>query len=173
MVTACLGSVTSSFADSTGGAGDGTKAASSPPPARQAPVRKAAIRRDGTAVAPSNAPAVVKSVIAAGNKIAKTPYRYGGGHGSFHDSAYDCSGSVSYALHGGNLLSSPRPSSGFYNYGSRGTGRWITTYANGGHMYMVVAGLRFDTSGARQSGSRWQRASRSSHGFVVRHPRGY
>ncbi len=173
MVTACLGSVASSFADSTGGAGDGTKAASYPAPKSSAPVHRAALRHDGTAVAPSDAPVAVKRVIAAANKIAKTPYRYGGGHGSFHDSAYDCSGSVSYALHGGNLLSSPMPSGGFQSYGSRGRGRWITTYANGGHMYAVIAGLRFDTSGARSSGSRWQRASRSSSGYTVRHPRGY
>jgi hypothetical protein len=170
-VTACLASVASSFADSTGGAGDGTRVASSPRSA--APVHKAALRRDGTAVAPSDAPVAIQRVIAAGNKIAKTPYRYGGGHGSFHDSAYDCSGSVSYALHGGNLLRTPEDSSALAHYGRARSGRWITIYANGGHVWMIVAGLRFDTSGARGSGSRWQRANRSKSGYAVRHPRNY
>jgi hypothetical protein len=136
-------------------------------------VHKAALRHNGTAVAPSDAPVAIKRVIAAANKIAKTPYRYGGGHGSFHDSAYDCSGSVSYALHGGNLLHAPEDSSSLARYGSAHSGRWITIYANSGHVWMIVAGLRFDTSGARGSGSRWQRANRSKSGYTVRHPRGY
>ena len=110
-------------------------------------------------------------MIYAGNRIAHHPYKYGGGHGSFSDSGYDCSGSVSYALHGGGLLSSPRDSSGFMSYGAAGKGRYITIYANPGHVYMVVHGRRFDTTG-RSSGSRWQSAMRSSAGYTVRHPPG-
>ena len=115
---------------------------------------------------------VVARVIAAGNRIATAPYRYGGGHGSFTDSGYDCSGSVSYALHGGGLLGTPRDSSGFMSYGSPGPGRHITIYANPGHVYMTVNGRRFDTSARRTSGSRWTGQSRSTAGYVVRHPRG-
>jgi len=124
------------------------------------------------ALAPADAPQAVKDVIAAGNRIALTPYRYGGGHASFSDAGYDCSGSVSYALHGGGLLARPLPSSGFYGFGSAGGGRWITVYANGGHMYMVVAGLRFDTSSHGAGDSRWTDAQRSSAGYRVRHPDG-
>jgi len=167
-VSASLGLVSSSFADGTGGAGDGTKVAPEP-----APVHKAALRHDGTAIAPSDAPPAVKGVIAAANEIAHTPYRYGGGHGSFRDTAYDCSGSVSYALHGGALLRTPMDSSGLASYGQSRYGRWITIYANGGHVWMTVAGLRFDTSGARNGKSRWQRAMASKRGYVVRHPRAY
>jgi hypothetical protein len=118
-------------------------------------------------------PAVVRRVIAAGNRIARLPYKYGGGHASFDDSGYDCSGSVSYALHGGGLLSSPLDSTGLMSWGRPGRGRRITVYANAGHAYMVVDGRRFDTSGRRISGSRWTRIQRSSAGFTVRHPAGY
>jgi hypothetical protein len=153
-------------ADSSGGAAVATPASHS---ARSGHLR---LRSDGTAVAPSNAPASIKHLVAAGNRIAHKPYKWGGGHGSYHDSGYDCSGSVSYALHYGGLLSSPRDSTGFESYGSRGSGSWITIYANGGHVWMTVGGLRFDTSGASAHGSRWQTARRSSGGYVVRHPRG-
>ncbi len=115
---------------------------------------------------------VVQRVIAAGNRIAYKPYKYGGGHGSFRDSGYDCSGSVSYALHGGGLLGTPRDSSGFMSYGRPGRGKHITIYANPGHVYMVVNGRRFDTSARRSSGSRWSGQGRSSSGYVVRHPAG-
>jgi len=135
-----------------------------------APVGHATLRADGTAVAPADAPAAVKGVIAAGNRIATKPYVYGGGHGTWIDNGYDCSGSVSFALHGGGLISTQLDSTGFESYGSRGNGRWITVYANAGHAYMVVAGLRFDTSGA--SPSRWQSDMRSGAGYVVRHPSG-
>jgi peptidoglycan hydrolase-like protein with peptidoglycan-binding domain len=139
---------------------------------QQAPGSKAVLTPDGLAVPPADAPQVVKDVIEAGNRIATKPYRYGGGHGKWEDSAYDCSGSVSYALHGGDLLDSPMPSGSFTNWGQAGAGRWITIYTHGGHMYMVVAGLRFDTSGRAQTGSRWQKAMRSPSGFTVRHPKG-
>jgi hypothetical protein len=111
-------------------------------------------------------------VIAAANRIATAPYRYGGGHGSYRDSGYDCSGSVSYALHGGGLLKTPLNSSGFMTYGLPGPGKHITIYANPGHMYMTVDGRRFDTSARRETGSRWTSTPRSSSGYVVRHPPG-
>jgi peptidoglycan hydrolase-like protein with peptidoglycan-binding domain len=116
---------------------------------------------------------VIRRVIAAGNRIATTPYRYGGGHGSFTDSGYDCSGSVSYALHGGGLLRSPLDSTGFMSYGRPGRGRHITIYANAGHAYMVVDGRRFDTSARSETGSRWTNEMRSPAGYVARHPAGF
>ena len=114
----------------------------------------------------------VQRVVAAANAIATKPYEYGGGHGSFTDSGYDCSGSVSYALHGAGLLSSPLDSSGFMSYGEPGPGRHITIYAHPGHMYMTVDGRRFDTSARSETGSRWTSTPRSSAGYVVRHPAG-
>lgn len=140
------------------------------PGAELGPPGTARLRGDGTALAPIDAPAAVRAVIAAGNRIAKTPYRYGGGHGGWGDSAYDCSGSVSYALHGGGLLASPLTSTGLMSWGYAGHGRWITVYGHGAHAFMVVAGLRFDTSGAAPS--RWQTAMRSASGFAIRHPGG-
>jgi hypothetical protein len=137
-----------------------------------APGERATLTADGLAVPPAGAPEVVKRIIAAGNEIAHKPYRYGGGHGRWNDTGYDCSGSVSYALHGGGLLRSPMPSGSFTSWGEAGPGRWVTIYANSGHMYMVVAGLRFDTSGRSRTGSRWQRDMRSARGYTVRHPEG-
>ncbi len=131
---------------------------------------RARVLPDGTAVAPKNAPDVVKRVILAGNQIAKFPYKWGGGHGAWRDSGYDCSGSVSFALAGAGLLRAPMASGGFMRWGAPGPGRWITTYANGGHMFMVVAGLRFDTSGAGRDGTRWQAGVKSGGGYSVRHP---
>ena len=115
---------------------------------------------------------VVRRVIAAGNRIAQKPYKYGGGHGSYNDSGYDCSGSVSYALHGAGLLRTPMASGGFMSYGRPGPGRHITIYANSGHMYMVVNGRRFDTSALRVTGSRWTSQHRPTSGYVARHPPG-
>src|SRR3954449_3313611 len=111
-------------------------------------------------------------VISAGNRIASLPYKYGGGHGRYHDSGYDCSGSVSFALHFAGLLRTPLDSSGFISYGLPGRGRHVTIYANAGHAYMVVDGRRFDTSARSQTGSRWTSTHRSSAGYVARHPRG-
>jgi Putative peptidoglycan binding domain len=130
------------------------------------------VNDEGLAVAPSDAPAEVQAIIAAGNKIASKPYRYGGGHGRWRDSGYDCSGSISFALHGAGLLSAPLDSSGFMRWGDRGKGQWVTVYGNPGHAYMVVAGLRFDTSARKVSGSRWTETMRSSRGYRVRHPEG-
>jgi len=126
----------------------------------------------GVAVAPNGAPGVIDQVIAAGNEIATKPYKWGGGHGAWRDNGYDCSGSVSFALAGAGLLDSPLTSGDFMHWGQSGPGRWISIYANSGHVFMVVAGLRFDTSGA-QGGTRWQPANgRSYAGFTVRHPPG-
>jgi cell wall-associated NlpC family hydrolase len=127
----------------------------------------------GMAQAPAGAPAAVRQVIAAGNAIAGLPYSYGGGHGSFRANAYDCSGSVSYALAAAGLLSSPLDSTGFESWGQPGAGQWITVYANAGHAFMVVAGWRFDTGALSQDGTRWSRAMRSTGGFVARHPAGF
>jgi hypothetical protein len=110
--------------------------------------------------------------VAAGNRIARYPYRYGGGHRSFHDSGYDCSGSVSYVLHAMGRLSSPLDSTALMSYGAAGPGRWVTIYANSGHTYMTINGRRFDTSAQWQGGSRWSLFDRSSAGYVVRHPPG-
>lgn len=128
---------------------------------------------NGEAVAPAGAPLIVKAVIDAANNINDKPYVWGGGHGSFEDSGYDCSGAVSYALNGGGLIDSPLDSGGFTAWGSPGGGNWITVYANYGHAYMVVAGLRFDTSMTGGNGPRWSSTMRSSSGFTPRHPDGF
>jgi cell wall-associated NlpC family hydrolase len=129
--------------------------------------------RNGLAIAPANAPERVKQVIAAANRIAKKPYVYGGGHGDGESSGYDCSGSLSYALKGGRMLGRSLDSSGFMRYGRRGRGAWITTRANSGHAYMIVAGLRFDTSARKRTGTRWTSRMRSPRGYTGRHPRGF
>jgi cell wall-associated NlpC family hydrolase len=151
----------------------------SPSDARYKAPKKAKIV-DGLAVAPRGAPPQVVNAIAAANKIVRKPYRYGGGHGSFNDSGYDCSGSVSYALHGGGLLRSPLDSSSFMHWGAAGKGKWITVYTNPGHAYVYIAGLRLDTgqrikaSGAKPgSGPRWNYGARSNSGFTARHPSGF
>jgi len=141
-------------------------------PLKLGPGERATLGADGLAIAPASAPPAVQAVIAAGNRIAKKPYIYGGGHGKWEDAGYDCSGSVSYALYGGGLLKTSMASGGFMKWAAAGAGRWITTYANGGHMYMVVAGLRFDTSGKKRTGNRWQTAMRSTAGYKIRHPAG-
>jgi cell wall-associated NlpC family hydrolase len=131
------------------------------------------VRSDGTAVAPLEAPDVVATVIAAGNEIATKPYKWGGGHGAWRDTGYDCSGSISFALAGAGMMTSPLVAAQFMHWGAKGPGKWITIYANPGHTFMVVAGLRFDTSGASGGGTRWQPATgRSYAGFVARHPPG-
>lgn len=126
----------------------------------------------GTAQPPPGAPAAVGLVMAAGNAIAGLPYLYGGGHAGFKDTAYDCSGSISYALAAAGLVSSPMASGPFMSWGDPGPGQWITIYANPGHMFMIIAGWRFDTSALSGGGSRWSRDTRSVAGFVARHPPG-
>ena len=142
-----------------------------PPPAAG---EKAVIGSDGKAIAPASAPEQVKRIIAAANEIHDKPYRYGGGHKPppNKDTGYDCSGSMSYAFQGADMMEDPLTSTGFESFGDAGPGQWVTTYANSGHSYMVVAGLRFDTSGRKDAGSRWQKSERSASGYTVRHPKG-
>ena len=147
-------------------------ASAAAPPTALGPGTVATVGADGYATAPALAPPVVQAVIAAGNKIARKPYIYGGGHGKWEDAGYDCSGSVSYALHGAGLLDESMASGGFMKWGDSGPGQWITVYANPGHMYMVVAGLRFDTSGRSRAGTRWQKDPRPTQEYVISHPRG-
>ena len=117
-------------------------------------------------------PLRIRRAIAAGDRIAHVPYRYGGGHGSFSDSGYDCSGSVSYLLHAAGALSGPLDSGQLASWGEPGPGRWITIYSNPGHVYAIVNGRRYDTSGLSQDGSRWHDSNRTTAGYTVRHPAG-
>src|SRR3954451_21470477 len=153
------------------------------------PHGKAMLLSNGQAIAPDDAPPQVKAIIEAGNKIATLPYVYGGGHNAkFSGRGYDCSGSVSYALHGGGLLDAPLDSSSFMSWGDKGPGSWITIYTNPGHAFMVIAGLRFDrsrrppTAGAARhrprrssstTSSRWSTTMRPADGYKVRHPVGF
>ena len=138
-----------------------------------APGAKAKLTSTGLAIPPAGAPPKVQAVIRAGNKIAKTPYKWGGGHALLEDSGYDCSGSVSYALRKARLMSASLASTGFMSWGRRGPGRWITIRANAGHAYMIVAGLRFDTSASKATGTRWSAQMRSPRGYVATHPPGF
>jgi peptidoglycan hydrolase CwlO-like protein len=146
-----------------------------PAPAAPAPLtpgETAGYISESEASAPATAPDAVKAAISAANSIATTPYVWGGGHGSFESSGYDCSGAVSFALHGGGLLESPLDSTGLETWGEPGPGKWITVYANSGHAWMIIAGLAFDTVGG--PGPRWHSAPVSStEGFIARHPSGY
>jgi cell wall-associated NlpC family hydrolase len=126
--------------------------------------------KDGIAYAPAAAPIEVQRAIWAANKLRHKPYIYGGGHRSFHSRGYDCSGTVSYALHAAGLIDTPMDSSDFMSWGKRGKGAWITVYTNAGHAWAIIAGLRLDTSGAGESGPRWRTETRSTRGFRVRHP---
>jgi cell wall-associated NlpC family hydrolase len=128
------------------------------------------VEGNGFARAPMNAPAAITRVVQAGNLIARSPYVWGGGHGAWQDKGYDCSGSVSYALAAGGMLGYTQTSGQLMNWGAPGPGRWLTIYANESHVFMYVAGMRFDTSGrAGDHASRWQLANRSADGFVARH----
>jgi hypothetical protein len=139
------------------------------------PTAKAKLLGNGMLVPPKSAPPRVKAVIAAANKIRSKPYIWGGGHARWNDRGYDCSGSVSFALHGGRFLESPLPSGPMESWGEEGEGRWITVYANSGHAYAVIAGYRWDTSGdsGGETGPRWHADLRDNVGFVARHPAGY
>jgi cell wall-associated NlpC family hydrolase len=125
-----------------------------------------------TTTAPPGIALRLDLAIAAANSIATLPYVWGGGHGSFESAGYDCSGSVSYVLHAALALTSPEDSAGLETYGAPGPGRWITIYANAGHAFMTLGGLRFDTAGLSSTGSRWQSLSFDPTGYVVRHPVG-
>jgi cell wall-associated NlpC family hydrolase len=141
-------------------------------PTSDAAVSEADVLKNGIALPPIEAPEPVRQIIEAGNSIARTPYLWGGGHGKWLDRGYDCSGSVSYALASAGLLNAPLDSGRLMGWGQPGKGKWVTIYANQGHVYLVVAGVRFDTSGTRANGSRWQKSMRPGGGFVARHPPG-
>jgi cell wall-associated NlpC family hydrolase len=128
---------------------------------------------DGQVVPPKNAPEAVQTVMQAANAISKYPYKWGGGHGAWADNGYDCSGSVSFALAAAGFLDSPLASGNFMNWGEPGPGKWITIYANAGHVWMIVAGMRYDTSSLRSGGTRWTSQMRSTGGFTAVHPPGY
>jgi hypothetical protein len=132
--------------------------------------------RYGQAAAPEKAPLPVKRAIWAANQLRSKPYRFGGGHHSFNDNSYDCSGTVSYALGGAGLLKSPMSSSDFRRFGERGNGKWITVYARNGHTFAVIAGLRLDTTpyitGRERWKPAWQPTPRKPSGFEARHPIG-
>jgi hypothetical protein len=179
LACACLAMLAAIAASPASGArGTGGAVFVPPPP----PPQKAYIS-NGRAVAPAGAPSRVRRVIAAANQIVEKPYRYGGGHRPYRgrrlDSGYDCSGAVSHALYGGRFLRSPLPSGALMSWGRSGPGRWMTVYAHSGHAYLVVAGLRFDTSmrdpdaPGPSTGPRWSKTLRRSASFVPRHPRGY
>jgi peptidoglycan hydrolase CwlO-like protein len=139
-----------------------------------APAGRATIDSNGDAIPPANAPLAVRGAIEAANQIDDLPYIWGGGHGSFTSSGYDCSGAVSFALHGGGLLSSPLDSTGFEVWGEPGTGNWITVFANSGHAWALIAGLRWDTAGNGSDGPRWStEMNENTADFVARHPAGY
>jgi hypothetical protein len=135
-------------------------------------VNRASLSPDGLAAVPSSAPHAVEAIIRAANAVALLPYVYGGGHARWEDSAYDCSASVSFALAAAGFLKGPLDSTSFMGWGRPGPGKWVTIFANHGHAWMIVAGLRFDTSGLRIGGSRWTAQTRSTAGFVLRHPPG-
>lgn len=138
------------------------------------PTAKAKLLSTGELIPPKSAPPRVVAVIEAANQIRTKPYIYGGGHARWWDKGYDCSGSVSYALHGGEFIESPMPSGPMAKWGEAGLGRWITVYTNAGHAYAVIAGVRWDTSGdSGESGPRWHTDLRDNIGFVARHPAGY
>lgn len=135
---------------------------------------QATLGSDGHATPPASAPPEVQAVIEAANRIVGKPYRYGGGHGRWEDSGYDCSGSESYALHGAGFVDSQLTSSDFESWGAPRAGTWITSYANSGHSFLVVAGLRFDTGWNNAgNGPRWSSEMRPTDGYVVRHPAGF
>lgn len=155
-----------------------TETVAAPPVSAPAPVSgsTAQLASDGSAIPPEDAPEQVKAVIEAANQIKDYPYVWGGGHGSFEASGYDCSGAVSYALHGGGFLSTPLDSTGFMSWGEPGVGNWITVYANSGHAYAVIAGLRWDTSNTGGSGPSWSTSTTSFQdpsAFVATHPAGF
>jgi hypothetical protein len=136
-------------------------------------VHQATALANGIALPPLEAPEAVRKMIEAGNVIARSPYVWGGGHGKWLDNGYDCSGSVSFVLASAGLLNAPLASGPLMSWGEQGPGRWVTIYSSPGHVYMEVAGIRFDTSGASRTGSRWQNDLRGRRpGFVARHPTG-
>jgi hypothetical protein len=191
----CLVPAAAAHAQGIGGTAAGGVAAPTPTPVPTpaanitVPGTVAKLLPDGTAAAPAAAPLAVQQAIWAANQLQSDPYIYGGGHASFQDDGYDCSGTVSYALHGAGLISTPMDSSDMMHWGASGAGQWITVYSNPGHAYMVIAGLRLDTStegvssrtikltGANKhaldKGPRWRPTKYVSKAFTVRHPVGF
>jgi hypothetical protein len=163
-------------APGTGGAGMGTPSAPTAIPGHPTVPGTVAEIVDGLAYAPANAPLEVQRAIWAGDAIRHTPYVYGGGHGTWKDAGYDCSGSVSYVLHAAGLLKISMDSSGFQTWGTGGVGQWITVYTNPGHAFVQIAGIRLDTSAAQDpgapldSGPRWRPLMHSTGGYQARHP---
>ena len=142
--------------------------------AYRAPAPDQAFIRAGRAVPPRNAPLEVVRAIDAANRIVGLPYKWGGGHAILDDTGYDCSGATSYVLRNAGLMESQMPSRGFLRYGENGHGKWISVIARDGHVYLVIAGLRFDTQGqGRRDGPKWRYDLRSTKGHVVRHPKGF
>jgi len=134
---------------------------------------KTAMLRNGVAYAPRGAPKSVKAAIQAGNRLQGKPYKWGGGHARENDTGYDCSGTVSYVLRESGLMMGSRPSKGFFSYGKRGAGKWVTLYVRDGHVFMTIAGLRLDTGGSgNRTGPRWKPERRKTAGHVMRHPPG-
>ena len=185
VVEPVAGSVTASEADASSGDPGLSAIDTAPTRAASAAVRgsnfarggsnavdKAVALGNGVALPPLEAPEAVKQIIEAGNGIARTPYKWGGGHGKWQDTGYDCSGSVSFALAAAGLLSGPLASGPLMSWGEAGKGKWVTIWANEGHVFLEVAGIRFDTSAQRVTGSRWINEMRSTDGFVARHPAG-
>jgi cell wall-associated NlpC family hydrolase len=155
------------------GPASGTLERDNTPSAINGGTKNATALDNGVALPPLEAPAAVLKIIEAGNAIARTPYKWGGGHGRFLDTGYDCSGSVSFALYAAGLIDGPAASGPLMSWGKPGEGKWVTLYSSPGHVYMEVAGIRFDTSGATATGSRWQNDLRGRRpGFVARHPPG-
>jgi hypothetical protein len=183
ITTASVLAVAVPAAAQTGGTGTPggttTTTTTTTPTTPLAPPGRAKLRKDGTALAPADAPANIQAAIAAGNAIHTYPYRWGGGHRTFYDKGYDCSGAVSYVLHAAGFLASPMPSGPLASsWGTPGKGRWITVYANASHAYMVVAGLRFDTSAVGErlnqgSGPRWRATKRKPLGYTAKYYPGY
>jgi len=141
-------------------------------PTSDVAISAADVLKNGIALPPIEAPSAVREIIQAGNDIARAPYLWGGGHGKWQDTGYDCSGSISYALASAGLLNAPLASGPLMSWGKPGKGKWVTIYSNPGHVWMSVAGVRFDTSGQRNTGSRWQKSLRPTAGYVARHPPG-
>jgi hypothetical protein len=180
--TLCVLGLAVPAAAQTGGSGPPGSTTTTTPTTTTAPVGppgKARIRKDGTAVAPADAPPQVQSAIAAANAIHTLPYVWGGGHRTFYDTGYDCSGAVSYVLHAAGLLASPMTSGSLASsWGVPGHGRWITVFGNASHAYMVIAGKRFDTSSGgdrwnQGSGPRWRKKKRRPVGFTMKYYPGF
>jgi hypothetical protein len=173
LVLACALTTAAGASAQTGGTPPPGSSEPAPAPAPAPAAGVATLQPDGSAVAPSDAPKQVRKAINAGNRIRTKPYIWGGGHRKFNSKGYDCSGAISYVLHAAGMLKRPLSSGPFMRWGSPGFGQWITVYANSGHMYAVIAGLRYDTSAVGESlnqgsGPRWRSTARASTGYAAR-----